>query len=120
MIKGPERIAEKVAVAQLRAYMVGLQKYRSIFAEEFGLEAGARMWPWVFGDKCPLPALSKILQRAEDGYGLAPMDYYNQLTILCRFMPEVLVFVNASLILADMPMLPEEAPLSILRGWQAG
>jgi len=109
-------ITEENAKRQLSAYMTALQKYRSVTAEEIGIpkKLAEEMWPWVFGDKCPLPVLAKILNHTE----LVPMDYYNQLIILCRFMPEIRVATNISLAGTDIPSIPEEAPEDILGGWE--
>lgn len=111
---GGEMITEENARRQLYAYMTALQKYRSVTAEEIGMSPDLmeEVWPWVFGDKCQLPTLSKIL----DG-PLVPMDYYNQLVILCRFTPEIRAATNINLIGTDIPLIPEEAPTDVLGGW---
>lgn len=91
------------AVQHLRTIMFVLQKFRSNSRDPIlgiivpddtpGLQVteslAAETWPWVFGDKCPLPALMQILDAVNRTQSLAPMDYYNQMIILDRFMPEV-------------------------------
>ena len=131
---------EKDAIRHLREFMLALQRYRSIVMETVGpdtaltgaglmgenieglslsKELAAEMWPWVFGDKCPLPVLVKILDNIDDGGTLAPMDYYNQMFILDRFMPEVKVATNMRLIQAHIPPIPEgSTDINILRGWE--
>jgi len=75
------------------------------------------LWPWVFGEKCPLPILAKIIDDAESSGELAPMDYYNMMIILDRFMPEVKL---AALTWRGTATLPEGPPsIDILSGWIA-
>lgn len=81
------------AAQDLRNMMIAIQKYRANIAELWG---GAfddtlkEQWPWIWGDSCPLPALSKILDAYDQDGTLSPMDYYNQMTILYSFTPEVM------------------------------
>lgn len=112
------------ATQHLREMMWGLQKYRSITTETLSSGTGdiclseelaARMWPWVFGEKCPLPALAKILDDVDNGKDLAPADYYNMMTILYRFMPEVAIAAS----LREGCSLPKGQPgISVLLGWE--
>lgn len=117
---------ESEAVKDLYLMMRTLQRYRSTTKEQIGPGTGdlhlsdelaADMWPWVFGAKNPLPALNRILDAVEKGKGLQPMDYYNQMTILTRFMPEILMGCNIQLLQAGLPELPDHAPLTIMGGW---
>jgi len=131
---------ERDAIIHLREFMLGLQRYRSIVMETVGAdtaltgtgllgesvdglglstEFAAEMWPWVFGDKCPLPALVKILDSVDGGETLAPLDYYNQMFILDRFIPEVKAVTNIRLEQARISPIPEgPADISILSGWE--
>lgn len=112
------------AVQHLREMLWALQKYRSITMETLGPGTGdlylseefaAEMWPWVFGEKCPLPALSKILDDVDSGNDLVPHDYYNMMTILERFMPEVKL---AAVAIRGGATIPEGPPnVNILAGW---
>ena len=80
------------AAQDLRHMMIAIQKYRANIAE---LWDGAfddvlkQQWPWIWGEQCPLPALSKILDAYDKDGTLAPADYFNMMTILHRFIPEV-------------------------------
>jgi hypothetical protein len=71
------------------------------------------MWPWIFGDKCPLPALVKMLDGVEHGEPLAPGTYHNMITVLVQFMPEILP--TAALLGIELPTEPPS--LDIFRGW---
>ena len=132
---------EKDAIRHLREFMLALQRYRSIVMETVGpdtaltgtgllgesveglslsAEFAAEMWPWVFGDKCPLPVLVKILDSIDDGGTLVPLDYYNQMFILDRFMPEVKMATNMRLIQAHISPIPDgPAGVDILSGWDS-
>ena len=95
------------AAQDLRHMMICIQKFRANIAEMWGGafdDILAKQWPWVFGDSCPLPALSKILDTYDRDGILAPMDYFNMMVVLHRFMPEVIpVFVMLG---ADVPQEP--------------
>ena len=76
----------------------------------------AKMWPWVFGEKCPLSALSKILDNVDSGKPLAPMDYYNMMFILDNFMPEIKMGLRAW---RGVWTIPEGPPsVNVLLGWR--
>ena len=115
---------QEEALRHLREMIWALQRYRSVAMETLGRETGelhlsekmaAEVWPWVFGEKCPLPILVKMVDNAETSGTLAPMDYYNMMTILDRFMPEIKV---ATVGWRGTYTLPEGPPsLEILRGW---
>lgn len=110
---------KSVAANHLRVYMIGLQKYRSNTAEaipDLTDEMKAKNWPWVFGDRCPIPSLQKILDHYDKTDELAPMDYYNIRTIMYRFTPEV---VTAANLLAGELVLPLDPPTArlIVCGW---
>ena len=131
---------EKDAIRHLREFMLALQRYRSIVMEMVGPdtaltgtgllgetvkglslseETAAELWPWVFGDKCPLPTLVKILDNVDDGGTLSPHDYFNQMFILDRFTPEIKAATNMRLIQAHIPPIPEgPADVDILGGWE--
>lgn len=123
------------AVQHLQTFMRALQKYRSNLRDPVvgivvpdgtpGLRPTesfmAEMWPWVFGDKCPLTTIVRVLDDTTRTGTLAPMDYYNLMIILDRFMPEVRAV--ASLFedgLAPEYKIPQGAPnINVLRGWEA-
>ena len=79
----------------------------------------ADMFPWIFGDKCPLEVLAKVIDGVEETGVLVPMDYYNFMFILDRFMPELrMVSVFYDRELPKDERLPDGPPnISILRGW---
>ena len=97
------------AEQNLRIFMLALQRYRDIGLETLGedRDLAASLWPWVWGDKCPLPILAKILDGAETSGTLAPMDYYNMTIVLTRFMPEVLVAANLLRLQLDLPEITQ-------------
>ena len=106
----------ETAVQHLKTYMIALQKYRSNVAETRIFEnnaLAATMWPWVFGDNCPIPALQKILDGYDKTGVIAPSDYYNMMFILWQFTPEVVPI--ASMIGSELPTDPPST--SILMGW---
>jgi hypothetical protein len=74
----------------LTAMMVEIQKFRSNVMEtrndDLDRELTAELFPWAF-KKCPIPALVKILDRDK----IVPMDLYNMMYLLHRFLPEVLI-----------------------------
>lgn len=100
------------AEQNLRLFMRALQRYRDTALGGMGVseELAGQVWPWVFGEKCPLPTLAKVLGNAEASGKLAPMDYYNMMIVLTRFMPEVLAGVNIMRLQLDLPEITE-APL---------
>jgi len=82
-------VTQEEARGHLTAMMVVIQRYRSTVAEvtETDVErrVNADLSPWIFGDRCPLPALVKILDRDV----IVPLDLYNMMYVLDRFIPEV-------------------------------
>lgn len=109
---------QKEALEHLRGYMLALQKYRSTTAldiSDLTEEMKANGWPWVFGEKCPLSALSKIVGDVDDGEKLDPMNYYNMMFILYRFSPEILIAMD----FLGVHMPDEQPPVSIVaEGWE--
>lgn len=75
--------AREILEKTMRAY----QRYRSTSMDLGVGEAffAKSMWPWVFGDKCPLPAIAKMLGREK----IVPQEFYNIMFILEKFTPEV-------------------------------
>jgi hypothetical protein len=71
----------------LQKAMRAFQRYRSTSMELGVGEAffAKSMWPWVYGDKCPLPAIVKMLDREK----IVPQEFYNIMFILYKFTPEV-------------------------------
>lgn len=111
---------QEKALKHLREMIWALQRYRSIAMETLGPGTGelhlseklaAEMWPWVFGEKCPLPVLVKMVDSGK----VTPADYYNMMFILHRFMPEVKL---ASTVQRGTHTIPKGPPdTNILRGW---
>jgi len=126
-MKGERKMKQTEAIKHLRAFMIALQRYRSVTMEQLGPGTGelhlseklaAEMWPWVFGDKCPLPTLSKLLANIDSGKPLVPMDYYNMMVVLDRFIPEVKVAVNIQLGQGGHKPIPQGVSKDILKGWE--
>ena len=71
-----------------------IQRERSILVEQ-GLDptALAFMFPWVHGDKCPIPSLAKVLERDS----IQGSDLYNLLTIAYTFAPDIWVAMEIEL-----------------------
>jgi len=98
--------------------MTVLQKYRSNAMDPrtgLGLseEFLAETYPWVFGEKCPLEYIAKVLARYEKTHELEPQTYYNFMTIMDKFTPEIRV---AAVMLGGE--LPEGPPsIQLLIGW---
>lgn len=117
---------QEEAILQLRVFMLALQKYRSNAMEmamepiEATPEQAANMFPWIFGKKCPLEALSKTLDAVEQTGALEPMVYYNYMVILDRFLPEIRLFADT--FYSGMGKLPKGPPsISFLAiGWDNG
>ncbi len=108
---------QELAARQLRVYMYALQKYRSNTANYLPeQELMASAWPWVFGEKCPLPQLAMVLERFDSGNALNPFEYHNFLVILYKFSPEILFAMNYY---DDELELPEglPSPLTVAKGW---
>jgi len=101
------------AVKHLTAMMVAVQKARSVIKEESDLsdEALAEMFPWIMGDKCPLPTLVKILDSVDGGKKIEPIVYFNLMVALYRFMSPVRFLAGDSLPV-ELP-----APETYLGGW---
>jgi hypothetical protein len=71
----------------LEKTMHAFQRYRG-FSSDMGIGESwlsKGMWPWVFGEKCPLPAIIKMLDRDK----IVPAEFYNIMFILYQFTPEV-------------------------------
>ena len=78
----------------LEKAMRAFQRFRSISRETAGTltndqsviaEALEFINPWVNGNKCPLPAMQKMLA----GDKIEPQAFYNIMYILHKFAPEV-------------------------------
>lgn len=108
------------AIQHLHEFTWALQRYRSITMETLGPGTGdlhlseefaGEMWPWVFGEKCPLPILSKMLDDP------APLDYYNMMYILRQFMPEILLVIQTWR--GPNSTFPQEMPdVNVCLGWE--
>ena len=109
---------QETAIEHLRVYMISLQKYRSNIELDLDMpeDFKADAWPWIFGDKCPLPQLSKVLDLVDNGQVLNPLQYHNFMIILYRFYPEILTVMGFYTQLE----MPEELPsvLELANGWE--
>lgn len=79
----------------------------------------ADMMPWLFGDRCVLPALDKILRGYDKTGELAPLDYYNQMFILDRFLSAFKAFhALFDGELSKARQIPDGPPsIELMRGW---
>jgi len=79
------------AVRYLRVMMATIQHMRSVSPNEFGATdtIAADLLPWIYGPRCPLPALARLLDRVEGGGRLAPADFYNMMLIATQRQPEI-------------------------------
>ena len=77
------------AMQHLQIMMTSFQRYRSIVRENMTNllpeDALATMYPWVFGTKCPLTALQKVLDRGS----VTGTELYNFMYIVDKFAPEI-------------------------------
>ena len=86
------------AAEHLNVVVRSLQRYRGFGKDILGPgsaeicftdEHMAETWPWIWGDKCPLPSIVRILDHYEASGELAAPDYYNFMVVLFRRMPEI-------------------------------
>jgi len=103
-----------------------LQRYRATANEQMAghgetwEKVSQETWPWVFGDKCPLSMLTKVLDDVGTGkFELDPHAYYNFRFILYRFAPEILTATNIVLEQRNQEPIPEFDPPSVelYMGW---
>ena len=77
------------AMKHLQVMMTSFQRYCSIVREYMTNllpeDALATMYPWVFGTKCPLTALQKVLDRGT----VTGTEMYNFMYVVHRFIPEI-------------------------------
>ena len=108
------------ALQHLRNMMYMCQKFKSNAAEELPDDVQAIfpvIFPWLSGDKDITPALARLLDRVDrenNSAVLAPMDFYNMMTIASRFLPQLSII--APLVSAES--LPEPQ-IEWLRGWES-
>lgn len=103
------------AVAHLRAMLRALQKRRSLAAElDYPVEVLEHLNPWIYGDKCPIPALAKLIDRAENGGRIRPLDFFNMVAIATTLEPSIgfLCRTNGD---PDFPERPD--PHWLKSGW---
>lgn len=113
---------QETAIRHLRLFMKGIQRFRSITRENMGTGKVVDnilndLYPWVFGEKCPLLALTKTLDRVNEGNKLTPSDYYNYMTILHKFMPEILLAMALYSEAEDYPKDPPNIQI-LVEGWE--
>lgn len=106
---------ESEAMNDIKLFAFSLQKYRSVTAEEIphlDEESKALMWPWVFGDKCPLEALTKVIDRGQ----VEASTYYNFMVVANQFMPEIVI--ASGFYSKDNEQLPKQPNVGLLAmGW---
>lgn len=112
-------LTQAKALDMLRGMLKLLQRARSTMSEA-GLDQKVlkSIFPWVFDpDKCIVPALADLIGRAEKSGTLAPADFYNMMTVLYRFLPELTAV--APFTLDSVDLLPADPPdyMVYLRGW---
>ena len=114
---------QETAAEHLRLFLYTLQRVRSINLETLCLDPDdghilGSMFPWLFGEKCPLETLVKVLGRVDQGAELEPLVYYNLMTILDRFLPQVKAASNVYVVGNGGAGFPEGPPdVMLLRGW---
>ena len=67
-----------------------------------------------------LEILAKVLDDVAAGTELRPMDYYNFMVLIDRFMPEVRAVANLRLFDDPEVQIPEEIPdlRLLIEGWE--
>lgn len=117
---------EEQAIKHLRAMMVGVQKLRSICDEDGtvtdrdvdGLhltsEQAADVWKWIWGDKCVLKPLSKVIDKYEETNVLSPHDFFNLMYIAISLEPMIQF---AAAVSAGDDDFPTDIDLNWLKGW---
>lgn len=117
------------AARNLRALLRGVQRLRSITAEngiivneaeadklQMTTAQAARVWPWVWGEKCIIDPLVKILDRYDDKAELDPLAFFNMVYVATSLEP--MLSAVAYMQDPDCPF-PEEADINWLRGFDA-
>lgn len=111
------------AVEHLRTMMRVVQRFRGISKE--ALVGGgwkeqvvdsllADIQPYIFGNKCVLEALIKILDSVDAGNALAPHDFYNMIYIAGSLEPSI----GAACQLSGRIRFPLEADYRWVLGWE--
>jgi len=113
---------QEEAVEHLRLFLYTLQRVRSIIRETLVDPKDEHilgdMFPWLFGERCPLETLVKVLGRVDQGAELEPLVYYNLMIILDQFMPEVKAASNVYVVGNEHKRFPEGPPdVMLMRGW---
>lgn len=123
---------QSTAISHLRRMLFLLQKFRSnsieaLLGSHLDVSKDERrivketlvfIHPWLFDDsKCPILALVDILDRVDRANILVPINYMNMMTILYRFLPELLV---VSALFPRGGSLPSTQPpyQTYLMGWE--
>lgn len=114
---------ESDALQYVRLLLNGVQKYRSNAREEFhlgefttpeGLQFSESLfrdnWPWIFDDRPNGRAHAFMGAMAEcvDSNHITAMQFFNFMTILKRFIPEMEAFINV--VMTQTGELPVEFP----------
>ena len=88
---------QREALRLLRVMQYAIQKVRSNTLSFLERAEGRTVKPeelsnlnqWLWGNYCPLEALSKLIDRAEAGTPIAGTDFYNMMLVAHLFLPEL-------------------------------
>lgn len=80
---------KETALVALRVMLAASQKARSnlrgsVGDDELGERLLAEMHPWLFGQKCVIPALAQVISRAERGSAVVGKTFYHMMWIAKR------------------------------------
>ena len=100
-------MTNSTAATILKGLVFTIQRMRSILSEG-DTGQGTGLLDWVVGDKCPLPALEKLLDAYARHGRVAPLDLYNMLIVATVIEPsiEAAYEINRRMGLMDAPLLP--------------
>ncbi len=114
---------KSTAIQHLRILRTQLQKARGREQDAYQHlqnrdECLAALFPWMFGKKCPLEVMSKVLDRVDSDGTLEPGNYFSFASVFARFLPAVYASAQYRAFVDDVPeLLPiEDLPL-VLAGW---
>lgn len=99
MTPATQPLTHERAIADLRAILYSAQHARSVFAEngwtddDTGVQVMESLSPWLYGDRCIVLPLVKLIERCEQAGKVKAIDYFNMLIIAHR-TPSILVGVQ--------------------------
>ncbi len=112
---------QSVAIQHLRNLMIVAQRFKSISTEELERAFGDKeavastlnyLHPWLYDEKKSIIiGLTKLLTLVDQGHPLAPMDFYNMMFVVDRFLPHL----NS---IAPTMRVPEFPEPQILLEWE--